>query len=363
MKRLLIMLILLTLTGSATVEDTMTGPSSISVYPSGPHPTGVWPGGVWPPPEPDRPGTLIVSVELIGPEDEPDLEYTTPGKTLEYIVTVKNRGRSEVDAEITINLDRCSPAWFSWTSMSATIPPGGAVSETLLVTPMTSALSGKYRFEVLASAPDFRPGSDWASFIIQGYDYISETAISGTGQFYLDKDLRSMGTGIKASKDIVFSGSVDALVKNQYLVEKAKGRTPNFQECDAVDNYLAIDPGDSLSGSESLKSSWIFGGVGSKITERYNVSEMEYQMQDYNLHLTGAMKKRAAFQTADNFTGYFMLDAKQVIPGQKNIKEREEFFGSFEIQRKLIFEGPDRRMFYSCPIPDWPYCPGIGHGC
>ncbi len=363
MKRLLIMLILLTLTGSATVEDTMTGPSSSSVYPSALYPTGVWgPGGVFPP-EPDRPGTLTVSVELIGPEGEANLEYISPGKTLEYIATVKNKGRSVANATITINLDRCSPDWFSWTSMSATIPPGGAVSETLLVTPMTSVLSGKYSFEVLASAPDFKPGSGWASFHVQGYDYISETAISGTGQFYLDKNLRSMGTGIKASKDIVFSGSVDALVKNQYLVEKAKGQIPNFQECDAVDNYLAIDPGDSLSGSENLKSSWIFGGVGSKITERYNVSEMEYQMQDYNLHLTGAMKKRAAFQTADNFTGYFMLDAKQVVPGQKNIKEREEFFGSFEIQRKLIFEGPDRRMFYTCPIPDWPSSPCIGPGC
>jgi len=359
------MLILLTLTGSATVEDTMTGPSSSSVYPSGPHTTGVWPGGVWPqPPEPEIPGTLIVSVKLVGPEGETDLEYTTPGKTLSYIVTVENHmGRSVANATITINLDSCSPSWFSWTSKSVTIPPGGVVSEELLVTPMTSALSGKYSFEAWASALSFNPGSDWGHFHIQGYDYISETAISGTGQFYLDKDLRSMGTGVKASKDIVFSGSVDALVKNQYLVEKAKGLTPNFQECDAVDNYLAINPGDSLSGSESLKSSWIFGGVGSKITERYNVSEMEYQMQDYNLHLTGAMKKRAAFQTADNFTGYFMLDAKQVIPGQRNIKEREEFFGSFEIQRNLIFEGPDRQMFYSCPIPDWPSYPCIGHGC
>jgi len=45
----------------------------------------------------------------------------------------------------------------------------------------------------------------------------------------------------------------------------------------------------------------------------------------------------AEFKTADNFTGYLLIDAKQVIPGQKNLKEREEYLGSFEINRRILF--------------------------
>ena len=75
-----------------------------------------------------------------------------------------------------------------------------------------------------------------------------------------------MNTGIKSNKDVYLSGSVDSLVKNEYLVENAKGRNSNFEEKDAVDNYQAGRPGDALLGAESFRSSAIFGGVGSKIT-------------------------------------------------------------------------------------------------
>lgn len=39
----------------------------------------------------------------------------------------------------------------------------------------------------------------------------------------------------------------------------------------------------------------------------------------------------------DNFTGYYLIDAKQSIPGQKSLKELEEYFGSFEINRRILF--------------------------
>ena len=61
-------------------------------------------------------------------------------------------------------------------------------------------------------------------FRVQALDYASETAISGTGQFQLDKNVRSMNSGIKSNKDVLFSGSVDALVKNEYLVDQSKGQ-------------------------------------------------------------------------------------------------------------------------------------------
>jgi hypothetical protein len=100
-----------------------------------------------------------------------------------------------------------------------------------------------------------------AVFQVQGYDYASETAVSGTGQFQINKDVRSMSSGIKSNKAVSVSGSVDALVKNEYLVDEAKGRNSNFEEKDQVDNYQALQAGDALQGTESFKSSAVFGGV------------------------------------------------------------------------------------------------------
>ena len=67
------------------------------------------------------------------------------------------------------------------------------------------------------------------------------------------------------------------------------------------------------------------------------LQQMEFKNQDFTLHQTGSLKKTAEFKTADNFTGYYLIDAKQIIPGQKNLKEFEEYFGSFEINRRILF--------------------------
>jgi hypothetical protein len=121
------------------------------------------------------------------------------------------------------------------------------------------------------------------------------------------------------------------------MVDQAKGKNANFQEQDAVDNYNAVASGDALVGTESFKSSAIFGGVGSKVKESYDLQQMDFKSQDFTLHQTGSLKKSAEFKTADNFTGYYLIDAKQTIPGQKSLKELEEYFGSFEINRRILF--------------------------
>jgi hypothetical protein len=347
MKRWLIILIMIISQASATVVDT----EAISSSETG----SVWQGSTGQPATSMLPvsscsaaqGSLIVSVALTGPTSEADSHYTTPGKVMDYVVSVKNDGPSDVDAEISLNPEKCKIDWFSWTTKSMKIPAGVSRSESLSVQPDISAISGDYCFLVEASAKCIRPGSASESFKIQDFDYASETAISGTGQFQINKDVRSMDSGIKSNKDITFSGSVDALVKNEYLVDRAKGRNPNFEEQDAVDNYNALRPGDALFGTEDFKSSAVFGGVGAKVLESYNIQQMEFKNQDFNLHQTGSLKKMAEFKTADNFTGFYLLDAKQVLPGQKSLKEHEEYLGSFEINRRILFR--DNRPSFSNP--------------
>ncbi len=342
MRRWFILLILIAYQASATVEDlgaTTAGTGS------------VWSGTSIPslpasPTCPSVPGCLVVTINMVGPQSEPQKEYTSPGKVLEFTISVKNDGPSEVQAELAISPDDCPAGWFSWTKKTLTIPAGVSRSESLQVSPIMDAIAGEYTFRAEASAKCYRPGSAVASFDVQDHDYASETAVSGTGQFQINKNVRSMNSGIKSNKEVFFSGSVDALVKNEYLIDQAKGRNPNFEEQDAVDNYMAIQPGDSLFGTESFKSSAVFGGVGAKVTEAYNVQQMEFKSQDFNLHQTGSLKKTAEFKTADNFTGFYLIDAKQTIPGQKGLSEHEEYLGSFEINRRILFRN---RPTFSTP--------------
>ena len=331
MKRMFLLLIMMALqAASATVED-LGGAGST--------------GAIWPPSTPSLPaylpcpidqGRMHVEIDLTGPKHEVDKGYTTQGRPLDFTVTARNEGQAEVQADLCILPEDCAAEWFSWTTKTLIIPAGGSRSESLQVTPDVNAVAGEYKFKIDASAKYAHPGSASAHFTIQNYDYASETTVSGTGQFQMSKDVRSMNTGIKSDKDLNFVGSVDALVKNEYLVEQARGRTPNFQEQDAVDNYNSLGWG-TLKGSEVFKSSKVFGGVGARITEKFDLNQMDYQNQDFNLHQTGSLKKMAEFKTADNFTGYLAIDARQSIPGQRSLNEQEAYYGAFEIARRLVF--------------------------
>ena len=340
MKKWFIILIFIAFQASATVEDLGTGQNSGTSNAG-----SAWPGSIGPPTMSlpsvscqGIPGELKVEVTLTGPASEADSGYTAPGKVRDYTVSVRNNGPSDVDATISVDPETCNLEWFSWTTKTMKIPAGVSRSEPLQVKPDLSALAGDYSFTVEASGQCTNSHNCKVHFTVQGFDYASETSISGTGQFQINKDVSSMDSGIKSNKDITFSGSVDALVKNEYLVDKAKGRNSNFEEQDAVDNYNALKPGDALFGTEAFKSSAVFGGVGAKVLESYNLRQMEFKKQDFNLYQTGSLKKMAEFKTADNFTGFYLLDAKQVIPGQKNLKEHEEYLGSFEINRRILFQ-------------------------
>lgn len=296
-------------------------------------------------------GSLSVSVSLTGPESEPDKSYTTQGKPLSFIVTIKNEGETEAETEVNVKPEGSPLEWFSWTTTSIKIPAGASRSQNLEVQPDINAVAGEYRFAVEASAKCRNSDEREAKFKVQAFDYASETSISGSGQFQINKDLSSMKSGIKSTKNVIFSGTVDAIVKNEYMVDQAKGKNANFQEQDAVDNYNAVTSGDALVGTESFKSSAVFGGVGAKVRESYDLQQMEFKSQDFTLHQTGSLKKSAEFKTADNFTGYYLIDAKQTIPGQKSLKELEEYFGSFEINRRILFRN-DAKSTAPCQDAD-----------
>ncbi|GEM_PF-207098 len=301
-------------------------------------------------------GRLNVGISQSGPESERDKAYITQGSPLSFMVSVENEGNTEVEADLSVNPGGCPFEWFSWATETLTIPAGGSRSLPLEVKPDVNAAAGKYKFEVEATGNCRRAGRETTEFVVQAMDYASEVYFSGKGKAEISKNLKSMKSGIKSDKYVLFEGEVDRLEKNEYLVVGSKGRNPNFWEEDVVDEYNRTSDKDLLMGTESFKSSAVFGGVGAKVTEAYNVERMDYKIQNFTLHQTGSLKKTAEFETKDYFNGTYIIDAKQSIPGQQSLKESETYEGEFEIARRIVFRDQTKPSDAPCREGD---CPGI----
>ena len=178
------------------------------------------------------------------------------------------------------------------------------------------------------------------------YDYLSETSIEGEGTFSIDKKVRNRAAAVNMEKHVRCNGSMDGFVANEYLLEEARGNNPNFEQVDAIDGYRATAPGHYLYGEERIRSSFVFGGTGARIEEKYDVLKMDTRLESINLHSTGDQRYKTELETINDFSGYLLIDARQSIPGVKRIEDRQEFFGNFTVRKHIIFkERPNRTTF------------------
>ncbi len=286
---------------------------------------------------------------------EPEIQHSSPGKMVEYTITVHNHdsiGKS-VALEVA-SVGKCKIAWFEWTEMQVLVPAYSANSVSLKITPDSDASGGTYDWDVIATATD-ESASTTATLEVQGYDYACVTHVEGEGFFVIDKKVRSSTAGdaelrfaVNVDKTFVCQGEIEGFVSDEYLIEGALGDNPNFEQMSAVADYRATAPGDYLYGDEKLQSSFVFGGTGTKIHEHYEVQAMDARLENINLHSTGDQRYKAELATINDFGGYFLIDAKQSIPGFMHVKDREEFFGNFTVCKHLIFRRPDEPIF-DCP--------------
>ena len=125
-------MILLSVTSQATVEDQGGGMglSDVGIL-SGPDEPDL--PGYFPSPCNDPSDCLSVYVSLAGSGSAKEKGYLTQGKSLEFLVSVKNKGSREVTATLGISSQKCPLEWFSWLEESLVIPAGATRSKSLLV--------------------------------------------------------------------------------------------------------------------------------------------------------------------------------------------------------------------------------------
>ena len=291
----------------------------------------------------------------LGVDIEPGTQHTTPGKMVEYTITVFNYDSVDKLVALEIDVGKCKIAWFEWIKIHVLVQAHSVKPVSIKIAPSSGASGGTYNWGVIAATPE-DSGSARATLDVQDYDYLCETYVEGEGVFYIDKKVRSStGSGaeeqrfsVNVEKHFDCRGVIDGFVLDEYLIEGARGDNPNFKQVSAVVDYRATVEGDRFIGDEQLKSSFVFGGTGARIHETYDVQGMDARLESINLHSTGDQKHKTELDTINEFSGHFLIDAEQSIPGYKHIEDRQEFFGNFTVSKHLIFRRPD------IPIFDWP---------
>jgi hypothetical protein len=243
--------------------------------------------------------------------------------------------------------------WFSWLNKWPVLPlPVRTWSELLNVkVPLTLGkdAGGVYTFTVVAVDWTGSSASTTATLIVQDHDYVSETLIAGTGEnVTLNRDLKNMAVAVNVKKHIAFTGEVECLTENEYVIMNARGNNANYEQESVIFEYKATSPGDYLIGDEQFKSSAVMGGTGVKVHEHYEIpfdptknGSMESRCVNLNHHVTGAQRWKTELCTYNDFTnGYYMLESGQSVPCTRSISNREEYIGDLMILRHEIYRRP-----------------------
>ncbi len=277
----------------------------------------------------------------------PGSQYSSPGKTVEYTITVHNYDQNSNSVVLEVEAGKCNSSWFEWTEKSVYVRARSVNSLTLNVTPSRNTAEGTYNWNVATTS-----ASASATLVVQGYDYASETHVEGTGVFVIDKDVSSFTDSdaehqfsVSFDKHYAFSGEINGFVSDEYLIEGAQGDNANFEQKSAVGDYRAKASGGSLYGTEKLHSPFPFGGTGTTVREQYDVHKMDQRLENVNLHSTGNQRYKSELATINEFGGHFLLDAKQSVPGYTQIDIKNEFFGNLTVCKHLIFRMPEKTAF------------------
>jgi hypothetical protein len=287
---------------------------------------------------PDRHVTCPQTSNYWAPSSSPSSSPLLDDKTVTYVVNVET---DCPDVSVVVSPEETPISWFSWLTQTLPSPNTIGIWDLDLSVPITLGedAAGVYTFTIIAT--DSCGGSAQATLVleVQDQDYVSETLVQmdpeNTAAFTLDERLRSMPVATSVDKDIEFSGTVDYFEKNEYLLLDALA-CPNFQQETMTFGFS----GGSMKGDERFKSCAPLGGTGVQLHEHYNVSWMDQRVESLANYITGEQRYKTELSTYNEFNGTFMLDAKQIVPVSRYVKEQQTFEGNLTVGRHLIFRLP-----------------------
>jgi hypothetical protein len=287
---------------------------------------------------PDRHVTCPQTSNYWAPTSSPS-STLLDDKTATYTITVET---DCPDVSVVVSPEETPISWFSWMSQTLPSPNTVGIFELDLNIPIKLGedAAGVYTFTVIAT--DSCGGSAQATLVleVQDQDYVSETLVTmdpeNTATFTLDERFRNMAIATSVDKHIEFDGTVGHFEKNEYLIVNARADNPNFQQ-----ESMTFGFGNgSMKGDEKFKSCAPLGGTGVTIHEQYNVSWMDQRVESLGHYITGNQRYKTELSTYNEFDGTFMLDARQIVPVSRYVKERQTFDGNLTVGRHLIFRLP-----------------------
>jgi hypothetical protein len=287
---------------------------------------------------PERQVTCPQTSNYWAPTNPPSLALLDD-KTVTYVVNV------ETDCppvSVVVSPEGTPISWFSWMSQPLPSPNTVGIWDLDLNVPITLGkdAAGLYTFTISATDSCGGSAQQTVELEVQDQDYVSETLVTmdpenTAKKVTIDERFRSLPIATSVDKHIAFNGTVDHFEKNEYLLFDAI-TCPNFQQESMTIGFR----NGSMTGDERFKSCAPLGGTGVQLHEQYDVDWMDQRVESLGQYITGEQRYKTEFSTYNEFNGTFMLDAKQIVPVSRYVKERQTFEGNLTVGRHLIFRLP-----------------------
>ncbi|MGB3460058.1 MAG: hypothetical protein WBB08_12375 [Halobacteriota archaeon] len=288
---------------------------------------------------PDRQVTCPQTSSYWAPSTPP-MSPLLDDKAVTYTVTVET---DDPPVSVVIIPGETPIGWFSWLSQTLPWPDTAGIWPLYLSVPLMLGEDAKGVYTFTVSAVDFGGASASATveLVVQDHDYVSETLVQiepeNTAKVTVDERFRSMPIATSVDKHIEFNGTVEHFEKNEYLLFDAL-TCPNFQQETMTFGFS----GGRMKGDEKFKSCAPLGGTGVSIHEQYDVDWMEQRVESLGHYITSEQRYKTELSTYNTFNGTFMLDARQLVPVSRYVKERQTFDGNLTVGRHLVFRLPQQ---------------------
>jgi hypothetical protein len=159
----------------------------------------------------------------------------------------------------------------------------------------------------------------------KGMLFIESSVVNGNGGVNIKDSFED--SAVHFNEKMKGDGSIN--LESERQMDKSSPNT-NF-----IEKKDLVFTGGSIKGSKSLESPSFHGGMGAKVTERYNLSHVD--KSDSDMVSTNYTYNTLAFNTDQAFEGNWSVQTQYAKFYQK-LKTDQTYTGSFQTEKKIKFQ-------------------------